>query len=275
MFRRKKDGEAHHETEADSGGGSTPSSHHVADGETGPDDLPPLEAVTEARAESGAAAPPEATPASEGPEVPQSDDSTPAGDAAREAPETTPTQPREQAESQPQGEGRRSGAASRPSGSSRGDNPAKKTPEIPANAPRRAAAPGRRGDRQRGGSGGEGRGEQESEGKRLVVGQEISLNGEITACDVLEVEGSMDAQVADARLLDLRGTGSFHGSAEVQDAEVDGTFNGTLYVRGQLTIKANGRVSGTVRYNSLVVENGGIITGDLGVLDESGRPEET
>src|SRR5229473_119628 len=78
-----------------------------------------------------------------------------------------------------------------------------------------------------------------SEGKRLIVGRDISLTGEITACDVLVVEGK----------------------AEIDSAEIAGRYEGELAVRDRLYVRATGKVVGSVRYGRLEIECGGEIVG--------------
>jgi cytoskeletal protein CcmA (bactofilin family) len=104
---------------------------------------------------------------------------------------------------------------------------------------------------------------REAETRKLIVGREISLSGEITACDRLVVEGSVEANLANCRDIDIADSGLFKGSASIDDAEVRGRFEGTLNVRRRLLIKATGRVIGTVRYGQIEIECGGQISGDI------------
>jgi cytoskeletal protein CcmA (bactofilin family) len=104
---------------------------------------------------------------------------------------------------------------------------------------------------------------RDNETRKLIVGREISLSGEITACDRLVVEGSVEANLANCRDIDIAESGLFKGSASIDDAEVRGRFEGTLNVRRRLLIRATGRVIGTVRYGQIEIECGGQISGDI------------
>jgi len=104
---------------------------------------------------------------------------------------------------------------------------------------------------------------RDSEQRKLIVGREISLSGEITACDRLVVEGSVEANLANCRDIDIAESGLFKGSASIEDAEVRGRFDGTLNVRRRLLIRATGRVTGSVRYGQIEIECGGQISGDV------------
>ena len=116
------------------------------------------------------------------------------------------------------------------------------------------------GDASRGGSA---TAKRDAETRKLIVGREISLSGEITACDRLVVEGSVEANLANCRDIDIAESGLFKGSASIDDAEVRGRFEGTLNVRRRLLIRATGKVTGNVRYGQIEIECGGQISGDI------------
>src|SRR5579862_9818606 len=98
---------------------------------------------------------------------------------------------------------------------------------------------------------------ESTDGKRLIVGRDISLTGEITACDVLVVEGKVEASLADSRMIEIADSGIFKGHAEIDSAEIAGRYEGNLTVRDRLYVRATGKVVGTVRYGRLEIECGG------------------
>ena len=105
----------------------------------------------------------------------------------------------------------------------------------------------------------------DSAGSKLTVGPNIKLKGvEITDCDTLVVEGTVEATM-DSRVMQISEEGAFRGSAEIDIAEIRGTFDGTLTVRQKLVIFATGKVSGKIRYGKLVVEEGGQLSGEIQV----------
>lgn len=109
---------------------------------------------------------------------------------------------------------------------------------------------------------------QSAEGKRLIVGQGISLSGEITACDRLVVEGSVQVTLNETRAIEITETGRFtNGKAEVEEAEISGVYEGELTVRKRLLIRSTGRVQGTVRYGELEIERGGRLSGTVSMLE--------
>jgi len=104
---------------------------------------------------------------------------------------------------------------------------------------------------------------RETEQRKLIVGREIRLAGEITSCDWLVVEGSVEANLANCRDIEISDTGVYKGSASIEQAEIRGRFDGVLNVRRRLLIRAGGRVTGTVRYGQIEIERGGQISGDV------------
>ncbi len=101
-------------------------------------------------------------------------------------------------------------------------------------------------------------------GKRvLTVGPDIQMKGEITSCDRVVIEGMVDATMRDVHTVELASTGALKGTAEVEDAEISGTFEGDLTVRGKLTIHASGRVRGNVTYGEIEIQRGGQISGNV------------
>ncbi|MEO8751465.1 MAG: polymer-forming cytoskeletal protein [Casimicrobiaceae bacterium] len=104
---------------------------------------------------------------------------------------------------------------------------------------------------------------------KLFVGVNIQLKGvEICDCDVLVVEGHVEATVH-SKAMEIAKPGTLKGNAEIDVAEIHGDFVGELTARTRLVIHGTGRVSGTIRYGKLIVAEGGQITGDIKRLDDA------
>ena len=99
--------------------------------------------------------------------------------------------------------------------------------------------------------------------RTLVVGREIVLSGEISACDRLVVEGTVKANIKDCRDIAIAEGGLFAGSAVVETAEIRGRFEGELTVKGRLLVCAPGQVSAKVKYAEIEIERGGRLTGTV------------
>lgn len=131
----------------------------------------------------------------------------------------------------------------------------RRVPDIPGSAMRRMDRPT----------------SADPDSRRLVVGREICLSGEITACDKLIVEGRVEVNLSNARAIEVAGSGVFKGSADVEEADISGRFEGDLIARERLIVRAGGHIRGKVRYGRIVIESGGEISGDMQTLEpESG-----
>ena len=109
----------------------------------------------------------------------------------------------------------------------------------------------------------------EPEHKKLIVGRDISLNGEIRTCDTLVVEGRVEAVLQDCKNIEIMAPGEFKGAAEVDVADISGQFNGDLTARSRLIVRAGGKVLGKIRYGQLEIERGGVLSGEVEVLPEA------
>ncbi|MFV3129954.1 polymer-forming cytoskeletal protein [Niveispirillum sp. KHB5.9] len=127
--------------------------------------------------------------------------------------------------------------------------------DIPNSPPKRVAP-----------TGVEGNSPAATEMRKLIVGRDISLSGEIAACDVLVVEGTVEAKLRDGHVVEIADTGLFKGSVEIDEADIGGRFEGDITVRNTLKVRSTGRITGNIRYGTLEVENGGQLSGTIQVL---------
>ena len=106
-------------------------------------------------------------------------------------------------------------------------------------------------------------------GSTLHVGVNIKLKGvEISDCDKLVIEGLVEATVH-SKAMQIDKPGTLTGTALIDVAEVHGEFTGELTARTRLVVYGTGRVNGTIRYGSLVVEDGGQLSGDVKQIERS------
>jgi len=113
-----------------------------------------------------------------------------------------------------------------------------------------------------------------AERRTLVVGRGISVQGVVQDAERLVVEGTVEATMIHATELAISHGGVFKGEAEVEEAEVAGTIDGTLTARSSLIIRSTGKVIGTARCRRLQVEDGGQISGKMEMLTEAPKPAE-
>ncbi len=111
-----------------------------------------------------------------------------------------------------------------------------------------------------------GSGRIDSGDRKLIVGRGLALSGEIAACDVLVVEGKVEAKLGEGKLLEITESGQFRGAVEIENADIAGRYDGQLTVHGRLLVRGTGRISGMVKYGELEVVAGGQIIGEVQVV---------
>lgn len=113
---------------------------------------------------------------------------------------------------------------------------------------------------------------KENDRRTLVVGRGISVQGTIQDAERLVVEGTVESSLINASELQIAQGGLFKGEVEVEDAELAGTIDGTLTVRGSLTIRSTGRLLGKAKCRRLKVEDGGQVTCQMEMITTPAAP---
>lgn len=106
--------------------------------------------------------------------------------------------------------------------------------------------------------------------RRLVIGHGITMSGEIESCDLLVVEGTVEAALKGASVLEISESGMFYGTVEINEATIAGKFEGDLTVNGRLTVRSTGSITGAIAYKELAVEAGATIDGKITPLGAKG-----
>ena len=110
--------------------------------------------------------------------------------------------------------------------------------------------------------------------RKLIVGREITLSGEIAACDHLIVEGTVEASVKECHRLEVAEAGLFRGAVEIHEAEIAGRFEGQIIVQGRLSVRSTGRIEGKIQYGELAVDAGGTLDGEVRGHGKTVKPEK-
>lgn len=106
-----------------------------------------------------------------------------------------------------------------------------------------------------------------SSDRRLTIGPGITMSGEIESCDYLLVEGTVEAALKGANLLEVAESGVFYGTVEISEANISGRFEGDITVNGRLTITSTGTVTGSISYKEIEIEAGAVLDGKLTPLN--------
>ena len=114
---------------------------------------------------------------------------------------------------------------------------------------------------------------------KVVIGQGVSINGEIKKADEVQIDGEADVTMKTDNLV-VGATGDCKGDIETHNADIWGTFDGDIKASGTLTIQEQGKVSGKIEYQNLQIKLGGQISGDIKLsekiqsIKKDAKPEE-
>lgn len=102
-----------------------------------------------------------------------------------------------------------------------------------------------------------------AEERKLTIGRGITISGEIDSCDLILVEGTVEAVLKGAKILDIAESGTFYGTVEMEEASIAGRFEGDITCTGRLTVRSTGIIIGTISYKELELEAGAVVEGRL------------
>jgi cytoskeletal protein CcmA (bactofilin family) len=109
----------------------------------------------------------------------------------------------------------------------------------------------------------------DSDGRKLIVGRDISLNGTINSCQKLVVEGTVETNISECEELEIAKGGLFKGDAKIGVADIAGEFIGSITAE-LVILRSSGVISGNLSYTELEVERGAEISGDISkIIGES------
>lgn len=129
---------------------------------------------------------------------------------------------------------------------------------MPGSAPRQRASSSRFHGQDNGG--------YTDNARTLIVHSGVTIRGNIENIERLIIEGTLEVEHLTVKEIVISPEGSFRGTAEAGTAEISGTLEGELTVRNTLTVRASGRLIGDAECRRLQVEEGGQITGKLGMI---------
>ena len=108
----------------------------------------------------------------------------------------------------------------------------------------------------------------------LIIKRGVTLKGELSSCERLVIQGHVEASVTDCGKLEVLAGGMFKGSARFRDADIAGDLEGVLMVEGTLFVRATGRISGTVHYGRLAVQEGAVLRATFEVISSVEESDE-
>ncbi|MBM3553044.1 MAG: polymer-forming cytoskeletal protein [Alphaproteobacteria bacterium] len=99
------------------------------------------------------------------------------------------------------------------------------------------------------------------------IGAGVTLKGEISASDLIIVDGAVEGDVS-ARVLQVGQGGVIRGNVSATEADVSGWISDHIEIKQLLVVRASGRVEGKITYGEIELEKGAVIAGELTALED-------
>ena len=102
---------------------------------------------------------------------------------------------------------------------------------------------------------------------KVVIGNGVSLTGEIKKADEVQIDGEADVTMKTDNIV-IGTTGKCKGNVETHNADIWGSFDGDLKASGTLTIQEQGIATGSIEYQKMQIKLGGQLNGDIKISDK-------
>jgi len=94
------------------------------------------------------------------------------------------------------------------------------------------------------------------------------IEGDVHCKSDIRIDGTIKGGLNCESKVIIGPTGAVEGNISCQNAVIEGRFEGSLTVKGLLTIKERANVSGDIRYGKLVVQPGAVLVGDVRLVGQ-------
>lgn len=102
----------------------------------------------------------------------------------------------------------------------------------------------------------------ENQKDTLLVGEGVNITGNIAVLGAVHIYGIVNGEIT-AHEIHVGETGRVNGEMKVSLADIKGEVSNSIQVKETLIIRSTGKVSGTISYQSLEIEQGGMIEGKI------------
>ncbi len=96
----------------------------------------------------------------------------------------------------------------------------------------------------------------------LMIGEGVKIDGNIELSADIHIYGTVNGEIR-AQDVFVGETGQVNGLVIADNIQVKGEIQQTIEARKTLAIKSSGRVKGQIAYQSLEIESGGTVDGQL------------
>ena len=104
-----------------------------------------------------------------------------------------------------------------------------------------------------------------------ITGESAVVEGKFIISKSIEIDCEVKGQLdVDGQVI-IQRDGFVNADIKTIDAEVIGRYEGNMEASGNVDIKETGIVSGTIKTDSLIINKGGIFSGNVSRISDSGE----
>jgi len=96
----------------------------------------------------------------------------------------------------------------------------------------------------------------------LMIGEGVSITGTISLAGAIYVYGNVNGEIV-AREIYVGSGGKVTGEVKVELADIRGEVANSIQAKETLIVRSTGKVSGIISYQSIEIENGGMVDGTI------------
>jgi len=95
-----------------------------------------------------------------------------------------------------------------------------------------------------------------------VIGKNTIFNGTLSSKEVIHIEGETEGNITNQSDVVVGESGKVKADLKAKNVTIAGYYEGTLEASGKLEIKMTGQARGTFKANTLVTEEGAVLSGN-------------
>jgi len=107
-----------------------------------------------------------------------------------------------------------------------------------------------------------------------IIGASIKVKGNFQGQGDIVVEGTLEGSLKTDSSIFIGDQAKIIANIESKDCIVNGEIHGNLKIKNYLAIGATAKIYGDIQYNELSIEKGGIVSGQLSVIDDHKKMEK-
>lgn len=108
-----------------------------------------------------------------------------------------------------------------------------------------------------------------------IIGASIKVKGNFQGQGNIIIEGALEGSLKTEANLFIGDRAKVVANIESKDSSINGEVRGNIKARGYLALGSTARIFGDIQYSELSIEKGAVINGQLLMLSENERRNES